>query len=119
MLAMTVAVIERGQVKVEPRQDTTRQGKTKAWHTQHVQGVGGRVSKSGERVSKCGGRVHKSKESGSNSISLALLTRKCALPPPPCLTPTFLIHLINSLAELARGQGREGGVEHGLLLIIE
>lgn len=29
MLAMTVAVIERGQVKVEPRQDTTRHGKTR------------------------------------------------------------------------------------------
>lgn len=113
MLAMTVAVIERGQVKVEPRQDTARQGKTKAWHTQHVQGVGGRVSKSG-------GRVPKSEGSVSNSISLALLTRKCALPPSPlCLSPTFLVHLINSLAELARGQGREGGVEHGLLLIIE
>lgn len=47
MLAMTVAVIERGQVKVEPRQ-----GKTKAWHTQHIQGVGERVSQSEERVAE-------------------------------------------------------------------
>lgn len=52
MLAMTVAVIERGQVKVEPRE-----GKTKAWHTQHVQGVGGRVSKSEGRVPEESSRV--------------------------------------------------------------
>lgn len=47
MLAMTVAVIERGQVKVDPRQ-----GKTKAWHTQHVQGVGEECSRVGEECRK-------------------------------------------------------------------
>lgn len=52
MLAMTVAVIERSQVKVEPRE-----GETKAWHTQHVPGVGGRVSKSEGRVPEESSRV--------------------------------------------------------------
>lgn len=71
-----------------------------------------RPGSGGKSVEECGKSAGRELKSGGrvfNSISMALLIRKCALP---------LSHLLDTLDQFSCRRGR-GGAEHGLLLIVE